>query len=83
MKHRTGVLPKDYKHLNQSKTNSEDLKELARTILAAIVMVIAIGLGFFAAATVSEPQAQESITRKGGGQLVGSHPVAARRQSHP
>lgn len=83
MKHRTGILPKDYKHLSQSKMNREDLKELARTILAAIVMVITVSICLLAAATAPEPQAQEPVTRKGGGQLVSSHPVAARRQSHP
>ena len=81
MRNRTGVLPKDCKHLSQSKTNSEDLKELARTILAAIVMVITVGIYcFLAAATVSGPQAQEPVSRKGGDQLVSSHSVAARRQ---
>ena len=84
MKHRTGVLPKDCKHLSQSKTNSEDLKELARTILAALVMVITISIYYFLAiATASGPQAQEPVTGKGGGQLVSSHTVAARRQSNP
>jgi LPS O-antigen subunit length determinant protein (WzzB/FepE family) len=66
MRNRTGVLPKDYKHPSQSKTNSEDLKELARTILAAIVMVVAVCFCFLAAATAPEPQAQEPVTRKGG-----------------
>lgn len=81
MKLRTGVLPKDCKHLSQSKTNSEDLKELARTILAAVAMVITVGIYYFlAAATVPGPKAQEPVTRKGGGQLVSSHSVAARRQ---
>ncbi len=79
MRNRTGVLPKDYKHLSQSKTNSEDLKELARTILAAVVMVVAVCFFLLAAATAPEPQALEPASRKGGGQLVSSHPVAARR----
>ncbi|HEY6874183.1 MAG TPA: hypothetical protein VI298_15770 [Geobacteraceae bacterium] len=83
MRLRTGVLPKDYKHLSRSKLNSEDLKELARTILAAVVMVIAVCFCFLAAATAPEPKAQEAVTRKGGGQLVGTHTVAARRQSNP
>jgi hypothetical protein len=84
MKHRTGVLPKDFKHLSRSKMNSEDLKELARTILAALVVVIAVCLCFLAAVTTPEPtKAQEAVTRKGGGQLAGPHPVAARRQSNP
>jgi hypothetical protein len=83
MKHRTGVLPKDYKHLSRSKIKSEDLKELARTILAAVVMMIAVCFCFLAAVTAPEPQAQEPVTRKGGSQHVGSHPVTARRQSNP
>jgi len=83
MRHRTGVLPKDFKHLSRSKMNSEDLKELARTILAAVVVVVLVGICILAAATAPEPQAQEPVTRKGGGQLVGSHPVTARRQSIP
>ena len=66
MRHRTGVLPKDFKHLSRSKMNSEDLKELARTILAAVVMVIAICFCFLAVATAPEPQAQEPVTRVGG-----------------
>jgi len=84
MKHRTGVQPKDCKHLIQPKINSENLKELARTILAAVVMPIAVCLCFLAAATTPEPtKAQEPVTRKGGGWLDGSHPVVARRQSNP
>ena len=83
MRHRTGVLPKDIKHLSRSKMHSEDLKELARTILAAVVMVIAVCFCFLAAANAPEPQAREPVTQKGGGQLAGSHPVAARRQSYP
>ena len=83
MRLRTGVLPKDFKNLSRMKMNSEDLKELARTILAAIVMVIIVCFCFLAATTAPEPQAQEPVTQKGGGQLAGSHPVAARRQSHP
>lgn len=55
MKHRTGVQPKDCKHLIQPKINSENLKELARTILAAVVMPIAVCLCFLAAATTPEP----------------------------
>ena len=83
MKQRAGVLPHDYKNFSRLKMNREDLKELVRTILAAVVMVIAVCFCFLAAATAPEPQAQEPVTQKGGGQLVGSHPVAARRQSHP
>jgi len=83
MKQRAGVLPHDYKNFSRLKMNREDLKELVRTILAAVVMVIAVCFCFLAATTAPEPQAQEPVTRKGGGQLVGSHPVAARRQSHP
>ena len=83
MRLRTGVLPKDFKNLSRMKMNSEDLKELARTILAAIVMVIIVCFCFLAATTAPKPQAQEPVTQKGGGQLAGSHPVAARRQSHP
>lgn len=83
MRQRTGVLPNDFKNLSRMKMNSEDLKELARTILAAVVMVIAVCFCFLAAATAPEPQAQEPVTRKGGGRLVGSHPVTARRQSNP
>ncbi len=84
MRHRTGVLPKDCKHLIQSKMNSEDLKELARTILAAIVMLIAVCLCFLAAVTTPEPtKTQVPVTQKGGGWLDGSHTVTARRQSNP
>ncbi len=83
MRLRTGVLPRDCKHLSRSKLNSEDLKELARTILAAAVMVIAVCFCFLAAVTAPEPTAQEAVTQKGGYEHVGTHPVAARRQSHP
>ena len=83
MRLRTGVLPKDFKNLSSSKMSSENLKELARTILAAVVMVVLLGICFLAAATAPEPQAQEPVARKGGGQLVGSHPVIARRQPNP
>jgi hypothetical protein len=83
MKHRTGILPKDYKQLSKMKMNSEDLKELARTILAAVVMVIAISFCFLAAATAPEPKAREQATEKGGGWLAGPQPVTARRQSNP
>jgi hypothetical protein len=83
MKLRTGVLPRDLKHHSRSKMNSEDLKELARTIVAAVVMVVLVGICFLATATAPEPNAPASVARKGGGQLAGSHPVAARRQSNP
>ena len=83
MRHRTGVLPTDLKHHAKSKMNSEDLKELARTILAALFMVIAVCFCFLAAATAPEPDAPETVAQKGGGTHAGSHPVAARRQSHP
>ena len=83
MRLRTGILPRDFKHLSRSKLNSEDLKELARTILAAVVMVVLVGICFLAAATAPEPSAPTSAARKGGGQLVSSHPVAAWRQSYP
>ena len=83
MKQRTGVLPRDYKHLSRSKMNSEDLKELVRTILAAVVMVITVCFCFLAAATAPEPEAREAVTRKGGYKHAGTHSVAARRQSHP
>ena len=83
MKIRPGVLPKDFKHYSRSKLDREDLKELVRTILSAIFMVMALGLCLFAAATVPEPQSLEQVTRKGGGQIVSSYPVAARRQSNP
>lgn len=83
MRLRTGVLPKDYKHLCRSKLNSEDLKELVRTILAAVVMVITVCFCFLAAVTAPEPEAQEAVTRKGGYKHAGTHPVAARRQSNP
>ena len=80
MRHRTGVLPKDNKHFFRSKMNSEDLKELARTILAAVIMVIAVCFCFLAAATAPEPDAPETVARKGGGKHADSHPVVARRQ---
>lgn len=83
MKQRAGVLPQDFKNFSRLKMNSEDLKELVRTILAAVVMVIAVCFCFLAAATAPEPQAQDPVSQKGGGQLVSSHPVAARRQSRP
>ena len=83
MRHRSGVLPRDLKHLFKSKINREDLKELARTILAACFMLIAVCFCFLAAATAPEPDAPETVARKGGGTHAGSHPVAARRQSHP
>ena len=83
MRLRTGVLPRDYKHLSRSKLNSEDLKELARTILAAVFMVIAVCVCFLAAATAPEPTAQEAATQKGGYGHAGTHPVAARRQPNP
>ena len=83
MRHRTGVLPTDLKHHAKSKMNSEDLKELARTILAALFMVIAVCFCFLAAATAPEPDAPEPVAEKGGGKHVGSNTVAARRQSHP
>ena len=79
----TGVLPKDYKHLSRSKLNNEDLKELVRTILAAVVMVITVCFCFLAAATAPEPKAQETVTQKGGHKHADSHFVAARRQSNP
>jgi len=84
MRPRTGVLPNDFKNLSRMKMNSENLKELARTILAAVVMLIAVCLCFLAAVTTPEPtKTQEPVTRKGGGWLDGSHPVVARRQSNP
>lgn len=83
MRHRTGILPRDFKNFSRSKMNSEDLKELARTILATIVLMAIVFLGLLLAATAPEPDAQERPTLKGGGQLVSSHPVAARRQSNP
>ncbi len=83
MRHRTGVLPTDLKHHSKSKMNSEDLKELARTILASLFMVIAVCFCFLAAATAPELDAPETVARKGGGKHAGSHPVVARRQSHP
>ena len=83
MRHRTGVLSTDLKHHTKSKMNSEDLKELARTILAALFMVIAVCFCFLAAATAPEPDAPETVARKGGGKHAGSHPVVARRQSNP
>ncbi len=83
MRPRTGILPRDYKHLSRSKLNSEDLKELARTILAAVVMVIAVCFCFLAAAIAPEPTARETATQKGGSEHAGTHPVVARRQSHP
>jgi len=83
MRPRTGVLPSDLKHHSKSKMNSEDLKELARTILAALFMVIAVCFCFLAAATAPEPDAPETVARKGGSNNAGSHPVVARRQSHP
>ena len=82
MRLRTGFLPRYYTCLSRSKLNREDLKELARTILAAVVAVILIGVCFLAAATVPEPRAREAVTQKGG-LHAGSHPVAARRQSNP
>ncbi len=83
MKHRTGVLPNDCKHLIQPKINSEDLKELARTILAAIVMLIAVCLCFLVAATTPGPNVHEPVAQKGGDKHDGSHTVTARRQSNP
>lgn len=83
MRHQTGVLLTDLKHHSKSKMNSEDLKELARTILAAFFMVIAVCFCFLAAATAPEPDAPEPVARKGGGKHAGSHPVVARRQSNP
>ena len=83
MRHRTGVLSTDLKHHTKSKMNSEDLKELARTILAALFMVIAICFCFLAAATAPEPNAPETVAWKGGGKHAGSHPVVVRRQSNP
>ena len=84
MRPRTGVLPNDFKNLSRMKMNSENLKELARTILAAIVMLIAVSLCFLAAVTTPEPTTvQDPVTRKGGGWLDGSHTVTARRQSNP
>ena len=83
MKHRTGVLPRDLKHHSTSKMDKEDLKELARTILTAIFTLIAICFCFLAAAMAPEPGASDPVVEKGGGQHVGSHTVAARRQSNP
>ena len=83
MRHRTGILPKDFKNFSRSKMNREDLKELARTILATIVLMAIVFLGLLLAATAPEPKAQEPATLKGGGQLVSSHTVAAWRQSNP
>jgi len=83
MRLRTGVLPIDLKNFSKPKMNSEDLKELARTILAALFMVIAVCFCFLAAAMAPEPGASEPVVWKGGGKHVGSHPVAARRQSYP
>lgn len=83
MKHRTGVLPKDCKHISRPKIDREDLKELIRTILSAIAMVICICICFIAAAVAPSPSSNETITQKGGGRHDGSYPVAARRQSHP
>jgi len=83
MRLRTGVLPIDLKNFSKPKMNSEDLKELARTILAALFMVIAVCFCFLAAAMAPEPDASEPVSWKGGGKHVGSHPVAARRQSYP
>lgn len=83
MKTRTGVLPKDCKHLPRSKMNSEDLKELLWTILAAVVMVISVSFCFLAASAAPEPEAQEAVILKGGHGHAGSYPVAARRQSNP
>lgn len=83
MKPRTGVLPKDYKHLFRSKMNSEELKELLWTILAAVVMVISVSFCFLAASAAPEPEAQEAVILKGGHRHADSYPVAARRQSNP
>ena len=83
MRHRTGVLPRDLKHHSKSKMNSEDLKELARTILAALFTLIAICFCFLAAAMAPEPGASDPVAGKGGSQHVGSHTVTARRQSNP
>ncbi|MDD2732677.1 MAG: hypothetical protein PHF56_01950 [Desulfuromonadaceae bacterium] len=83
MKKRTGVLPRDLKHHSTSKMDKEDLKELARTILTAIFMVIAVCFCFLAAAMAPEPNASNLVAEKGGGKHVSSHPVAARRQSNP
>ena len=83
MKHRTGVLPKDLKHHSTSKMDNEDLKELVRTILTAIFTLIAICFCFLAAAMAPEPGSSDPVAEKGGGKHVGSHTVAARRQSNP
>lgn len=83
MKQRTGILPKDLKHFSRSKMNSEDIKELARTILAALILMVVVFLGLLAVATVPEPNAPEPAARKGGDRLAGSHSVAARRQPNP
>jgi hypothetical protein len=83
MKQRTGVLPRDLKHHSTSKMNNEDLKELVRTILTAIFTLIAICFCFLAAAMAPEPGSSDPVAEKGGGKHVGSHTVAARRQSNP
>ena len=83
MKHRTGVLPRDLKHHSTSKMSNVDLKELVRTILTAIFTLIAICFCFLAAAMAPEPNASDPVAEKGGSQHVGSHTIAARRQSHP
>jgi hypothetical protein len=83
MKHCTGVLPCDLKINSRPKMNKENLKELARTILAALFMVITVYFCFLAAATAPEPDAPEPVARNEGGAHAGFHPVAARRQSHP
>lgn len=83
MRLRTGVLPRDLKKLSRSKMNSEDLKELARTILTGIGMMITVCFCFLAAATAPEPKAREAATQKGGNEHAGTHPVVTRRQSHP
>jgi hypothetical protein len=63
--------------------SNEDLKELARTILTALFTLIAICFCFLAAAMAPEPDESEPVVWKGGSYHAGSHPVAARRQSHP
>ena len=81
MKRCTGVLPCDLKINSRPRMNRENLKELARTILAALFMVIVVYFCFLAAATPPEPDAQEPVARNEAGAHTGFHPVTARSKS--
>ena len=78
MRLRTGVLPRDLKHVTpipRTKLNREDLKELAWTIIAPLFMALLM-VCFFILATVTAPEstAPEPVTQEGNGMPVGAHP---------